>query len=150
MREASRSDQIRGRLSFDLRMQKPPESHADLLGKAMVASLATRGPSGEPHCTPVWFQWDGTRIRVSLTTGRQKYKNIQAYPLVAMSFVDPIDPYRSMEVRGIAGEIVEDVDLCFVNSLAQRYLGIDEYPFDSEGTCRGVVVVEPKHFTIWD
>jgi|TARA_B110000438_G_C15779884_1_gene635817 PPOX class probable F420-dependent enzyme len=116
----------------------------------MVADIATIGPSGEPHCTPVWFDWDGVAIRLSLTTARQKYRNVCANPLVAMSLIDPDNPYRSMEVRSSVVDISDDSGNEFLNTLASRYMGIEEYTFDVPGTERVVVTLEPNHFTVWD
>jgi len=131
-------------------MLNPPDSHADLLGLTMVADIATTGPLGEPHCTPVWFDWDGLLIRLSLTTARQKYRNICASPLVAMSLIDPSNPYRSMEVRSSVVDISDDPENEFLNALALRYLEIDEYTFDAPGTQRVVVTLEPNHFNTWE
>tara|TARA_B100001964_G_scaffold182483_1_gene201920 strand:+ start:1148 stop:1543 length:396 start_codon:yes stop_codon:yes gene_type:complete len=131
-------------------MLNPPDSHVDLLGLTMVADIATIGPSGEPHCTPVWFDWDGLLIRLSLTTARQKYRNICVSPLVAMSFIDPDNPYRSMEVRSSVVDISDDPGNEFLDALALRYLEIDEYTFDTPETRRVVVTLEPNHFTTWD
>ena len=116
----------------------------------MVADIATIGPSGEPYCTPVWFDWDGLLIRLSLTTARQKYRNICASPLVAMSLIDPDNPYRSMEVRNSAVDISCDPDNEFLDALALRYLEINEYTFDTPETRRVVVTLKPSHFTTWD
>ena len=40
-----------------------PQEFADLLHTTALAQVATIGPQGEPHNTPVWFDWDGTYIR---------------------------------------------------------------------------------------
>lgn len=127
-----------------------PASHADLLELAIAPTMATIGPNGEPQCTPVWFTWDGATIRISLTTQRQKYRNLLAAPELALAFVDPDNMYRSMEVRGSATAIEADVDNLLLNTLAHRYMGIDEYTFDSEGTERVVVSITPSHVTIWE
>lgn len=41
-----------------------PDSHVDLLSweSKTVANVATIGPDGEPHNSPVWFEWDGTYL----------------------------------------------------------------------------------------
>ena len=77
-----------------------PASHVDLLTTTALAHIATIGPKGEPQSTPVWFGWDGTHIQFSLTKGRQKYHNLQHEPRIALSLVDPANPYRYLEIRG--------------------------------------------------
>ena len=83
-----------------------PASHADLLETTALAHVATIGPDGLPQNNPVWFGWDGTHVLFSQTTGRQKYRNPQANPAVALSIVDSTNPYRYLEIRGTVVEIV--------------------------------------------
>ena len=122
-----------------------PDSHADILGKPAFASAATIGPNGEPQNNPVWFGWDGSRIRFSQTTTRQKYRNMRADPRVALSILDPDDPYRYLEVRGVVVDVEDDPDLAFINSMAHKYLGLDRYPWHQPGDERVVIVVEATH-----
>ncbi len=124
-----------------------PESHADILDKKAFASVATIGPNGEPQNNPVWFGWDGSHIRFSQTTTRQKYRNTRADRRVALSILDPDDPYRYLEIRGVVADVEDDPDLAFINSMALKYLGLDRYPWHQPGDERIVVVVEPTKTT---
>jgi PPOX class probable F420-dependent enzyme len=87
-------------------------------------------------------------MRFSQTTTRQKYRNLGRDPRVALSIIDPDDPYRYIEVRGVMTEIEEDPDLEFINSMALKYLGLDRYPWHQPGDERVVVVVRPTHTTV--
>jgi len=69
-----------------------PQEYADLLYTATLVHVATIGPQGEPHNTPVWFDWDGTYIRFSQTKTRQKFRNLQRDPRIALCIVDPKNP----------------------------------------------------------
>jgi PPOX class probable F420-dependent enzyme len=124
-----------------------PESHADILDKKAFASVATIGPNGEPQNNPVWFGWDGSHIRFSQTTTRQKYRNTRADRRVALSILDPDDPYRYLEIRGVVADVEDDPDLAFINSMALKYLGLDRYPWHQPGDERIVIVVEPTKTT---
>lgn len=124
-----------------------PASHRDLLDSTALADVATIGPKGEPQVNPVWFGWDGRHISFSQTTNRQKYRNLQREPRVALSVVDPKNPYRYLEVRGRVVRIDPDPNLDFINSMAKKYLGQDKYPWHQPGDERVVVVVEPEHTT---
>ena len=86
-----------------------PASHRDLLGSPIV-TLATAGPDGFPQVTAVWFlvDDDGT-VAVSLNTSRQKAKNLERDPKATLFFVDPANPYRTLEIRALA-EITPDPD----------------------------------------
>lgn len=65
-----------------------PDSHLDLVTGVSFAHVATIGPHGEPQSTPVWIDGDATSVRFSQTTDRQKYRNVQREPRVAMSIID--------------------------------------------------------------
>lgn len=120
-----------------------PESHADLLNSKALAHVATIGPDGTPQNNPVWFDYDGTHLRFSQTTGRQKYRNLKAQPAVALSIVDPANPYRYLEVRGVVAEIVDDEGNAFIDSMAQKYIDQPQYPWHQPGDHRVVVKVSP-------
>jgi PPOX class probable F420-dependent enzyme len=122
-----------------------PEKYTDLLESNALANVATIGPKGEPQNNPVWFGWDGKHILFSQTKGRQKYHNLQREPRVALSIVDPTNPYRYLEIRGKVVRIDEDSDLKFINSMAKKYLNEDVYPWHKPEDERVVVVVQPEH-----
>lgn len=124
-----------------------PETHTDILAKAGLATLATLSAAGEPHCSPVWFEWDGQRLRFSLTEDRQKYRNLAADPRIAVSLVDPDNPIHSMEVRGRV-TFEPDADRSFINSLSNRYMGLPIYPLPDTAP-RVIGTVEIDHVTTW-
>ncbi|MCU0271222.1 MAG: PPOX class F420-dependent oxidoreductase [Acidimicrobiales bacterium] len=121
-----------------------PASHADLLEAVTLAHVATIGPAGEPQVNPVWFEWDGTHLCFSQTTGRQKYRNVGREPRVALSIVDPGNPYRYLEVRGRVVAVDDDPDNAFIDRQAQRYIDQERYPWHQPGDHRVVVRVLPE------
>jgi PPOX class probable F420-dependent enzyme len=124
-----------------------PASHLDLLDSTALAHIATLGTQGEPQSSPVWFGWDGENVRFSLTKGRQKYRNLLRDPRIALSLVDPANPFRYLEIRGTVLRIDEDPDLAFINAMAKKYLGLEKYPNHRPGDVRVVIVVKPEHTT---
>jgi PPOX class probable F420-dependent enzyme len=62
-------------------------------------------------------------VRFAHTTKRQKYRNVQRNPRVAMSSSDPDDPYRYLEVRGDVERIEPDPAVSFFLRLKDRYSG---------------------------
>ena len=124
-----------------------PQEYTDLLRTATVAHVATIGPKGEPHNTPVWFDWDGTYIRFSQTKTRQKFRNLERDPRLALSIVDQSNPYHTIEIRGRVMHIEEDTDMRFLNTLTKRYLNRDTYPWDQPGVKNFILVVEPEYVT---
>src|SRR2546422_5418541 len=77
-----------------------PDSHLDLFRKKAFAHLATLMPGGQPQVTPVWVDYDGRHVVINTAEGRQKDKNLQRDGRVALSIMDPDNPYRYLEVRG--------------------------------------------------
>ncbi len=124
-----------------------PRGYEDLLRSTALAHVATIGPRGEPQNNPVWFDWDGEFVKFSQTKARQKYRNVNRDPRVAFSMVDPENPYRYLEIRGVVERIDEDPDRAFINSMAKKYLGMDEYPYHQPGDERVVILVRPRHTT---
>lgn len=122
-----------------------PDSHADLLSweAKLVANVATVGPEGEPQNNPVWFEWDGTHIRFSLTTGRQKYLNLQRDKRISISVVDTANIYRYIEIRGELDEVEPDPNIDFISRMASKYLGRERYPWHREGDERVIMKIRP-------
>lgn len=124
-----------------------PEKYADLLQSKALADIATIGPDGEPQNNPVWFGEQDGNILFSQTKTRQKYLNLQRDPRIAISIVDPANPYRYLEIRGVVERVDEDPDNAFINSMAKKYIDQDEYPWHQPGDERVVIVVRPVHTT---
>ena len=124
-----------------------PEGYHDLLESTALVHVATVGPKGAPQNNPVWFDWDGEHIKFSQTKTRQKYRNMSREPRVALSIVDPENPYRYLEVRGEVDRVEEDPHNDFINAMAKKYMGVDVYPMHQPGDERVVVYVKPQHTT---
>lgn len=104
-----------------------PESHRHLLTDPVVVTLVTLMPDGSPQATPIWCGYDGTHILVNTAEGRQKDRNMTREPRVAISAIDPQNPYHWLEVRGTVAERTTHGALDNINALAQQYLGRDYY-----------------------
>ncbi len=119
-----------------------PQSHVDLLDRPMFAHLATVRPDGAPQTQVMWFVWDGERIRMTHTKTRQKYRNFQSEPRVALSIAEPDNPYRFLEIRGSVEKIEDDdADASFYQSLQQRYG--QTYPIQ-DAPVRVIVTIRPE------
>src|SRR5262249_21673215 len=124
-----------------------PEKYLDLFEKKAFAHLATLMPDGTPQVTPVWCDYDGTHILVNSAKGRQKDKNLRSNSAVALSLQDPDNPYRYLEVRGHVAEITEEGADQYIDKLAKKYLGIDNYPGRQPGEVRVLYKIKPEHTT---
>ena len=113
-----------------------PDQFKDLLEKKAFAHLGTVMKDGSPQVTPIWFDYDGTHVRINSAKGRWKDKNMRNRPKVALSILDPDNPYRYMQVRGTVTEVTENGADAHIDSLAKKYLGQDKYPFRQPGEVR--------------
>ena len=113
-----------------------PEQYQDLLQKKAFAHLATLVKDGSPQVTPVWFDYDGTHIRINSAKGRSKDKNMRARPRVALCIPDPENPYRYLQVRGQVVDVTESGADAHINALAKKYLGQETYPYRQPGEVR--------------
>ena len=127
-------------------MAAVPDGYADLLERPLYAHLATTRPDGTVQVNPMWFDWDGERLRFTHTTKRQKYRNVTSHRQVALSIADPDNPYRYLEVRGEVDDIEPDPAADFYMHLNNRYGGpFKQAPPDAPD--RVVLVVRPTGFS---
>ena len=122
-----------------------PENFHDLLEqKKAFANLATIMPDGSPKVTPVWFDYTGGMIRVNTAKGRVKARNLREGAAVALSIMDPDNPYRYIQIRGRVKRVVEQGADQHIDSLAKKYLDKDKYPFGQPGEVRLMYEIEPR------
>lgn len=125
-----------------------PTGYDDLLQtKKAFAHFATLMADGTPQVTPVWFDVEGGKVRVNSAKGRVKDRNVRANPAVALSIIDPDNPYRHVVIRGRVARIVEEGADAHIDSLAKKYLGQDTYPFRRPGEVRVIYEIEPVSVT---
>ena len=113
-----------------------PDAYKDILQKKAFANLATVNADGTPQVTPVWVDWDGTYVRFNTARGRVKDRNLRRNPAVALSILDPDNPYRYLQVRGRVADISESGADAHIDALAKKYLGQDRYPYRRPGEVR--------------
>jgi PPOX class probable F420-dependent enzyme len=116
--------------------------HEKLRG-AELWHLATSGPRNRPHVSTVWLDLRDGQVLLNTAIGRVKQRNIEANPLVALSWVDHANPEVSLAVQGrvvnaVDGESAErDCD-----AIAQKYIG-GPYPWRGPGERRISYLIEP-------
>lgn len=125
-----------------------PESHADLLRpeKKAFASLALITSKGEPHVTPMWFDYDGECIIFNTARGRVKDRILHKRPAVALAISDPANPYRYIQIRGTVVDEIEEGGYDQICQLNLKYHGDRNYP-KRPGEVRVTYKVRPEHTT---
>src|SRR5437667_12681855 len=110
-------------------MSTVPSAYKDLLEKKAFASLATVNADGTPQVTPVWFDWDGSHIRVNTAKGRIKDKNMRSRPTVALAIMDPENPYRYLQTKGPVGSVTATGTDAHIDPLANKSLDNAPSPY---------------------
>lgn len=120
-----------------------PDKYLDLLGaKKAFASIATVMKDGSPQVTPVWFDYAAGKIRVNTARGRVKARTMRKGASVALSIMDPDNPYRYLQIRGRVVNVTESGADAHIDALANKYLG-QNYPFRQPGEVRVLYEIEP-------
>lgn len=106
--------------------------------------LTTVFPDGRPQSQVMWVDCDDDHVIVNTETHRAKYKNMQAEPRVTVTIWEKGDPTSYFEVRGrVADTIVGDEAKAHLDTLAQRHMKLDEYPYPIVSQ-RVIVRIEPE------
>ncbi|HEX6312367.1 MAG TPA: pyridoxamine 5'-phosphate oxidase family protein [Acidimicrobiia bacterium] len=116
----------------------------ELLGKKTIAHVAVVDDRGRPHSTPVWVDVVDGRVLVNTAEGRVKDRYLREGAPVAISAVDPDNPYDSVQVRGRVVERRTDGADDDIDALAEKYLDEETYPLRRPGEVRVTVLVEPE------
>ncbi len=117
------------------------EATRTLLDGRNFATVATLNPDGGPQTSVVWILREGDTVVFSSTADRQKARNLVRDPRVSLTVFDTANPYRTVEMRGVA-EVVEDHGLALQREVSHKYLGRDSPP-DPAGVVRVAIRVTP-------
>ncbi len=123
-------------------VQLSPEE-SKLLEGPNYGQLATIMPDGSPQITTVWVGYDGTYVIVNTAEGRQKPRNVNRDPRVALEVTAKDDPYDLLRIRGRVVEVTREGAWEHINKLSHKYRGSD-YP-KREGEQRIIFKIEPQH-----
>jgi PPOX class probable F420-dependent enzyme len=120
-----------------------PESHLDLLTRDVCGVLTTMFPSGQPHSTIVWVDYDGSCALVNTTLERWVGRNLVANPKASLLVVDPANTGRYVQIRGDV-ELVRDGAIEQLDAVTRRYTRHPRfygfvYPAEREATDSRVI-----------
>lgn len=116
-----------------------------LLNEPVYAQIATLMPDGSPQITQVWIGTDGEHVLVNTAEGRQKTRNVRRDPRVAVNVVDPANAWRLAMIRGRVVDVTTDGADDLIDQLANKYLGVDSYPFRNPEETRVTFKIAPEH-----
>jgi PPOX class probable F420-dependent enzyme len=108
----------------------------ELIARPVLASIATLNPDGSPQITPLWVDRDGDDLLFNTAQGRKKARNLERDARVAVSVIDPDDPYNVVAVTGTVVDVTTEGADDHIDALAKKYMGVDSYPMRQEGEIR--------------
>lgn len=128
---------------------KIPDSHLDLIQDDVkaYAVLATIMEDGAPQATPIWFSYDGTYFLINSVAGRVKDRNMRKNPRVALTILDPRNPYRWMQIQGIVIEVTEVGAVEHITQLSEKYRGQAYYKEGQTPEKRVIYQIKPERIS---
>ena len=99
-----------------------------LISRPVLASLATVNPDGSPQATPLWIDLDGDDVLFNTTRHRKKARNLTRDGRVAVTVIDPDDPYDVVAFEGTVVDVTTDGADAHIDALARKYLGVELLP----------------------
>ena len=121
-----------------------PESWKTILKQPVLVHFTTIMADGSPQTSPVWVDIDGDDILINSAVGRVKDKNVRRDPRIALSVVDPDNPYHALMVRGRVIDVTTDGAEAQIDALAKKYIGQDVYPWRKPGEMRVTYRIRPE------
>ena len=117
----------------------------ELLKGKNFCNVATLRNDGSVQVAPVWVDVQDGLAVVNSAEGRAWPRNLERDPRVTLSVQNAENPYEYVEIRGRVAERTHEGADEHINSLAKKYLGVDEYPYRQPGEQRVIIRVEPDH-----
>ncbi len=103
-----------------MRTDLRPEDLDDLLGRPLLAVLATTSSTGDTLLSPLWHEWRDGGFNLFTGTNDVKVRHIARDPRVSIVVCEQEPPYRGIEVRGEARVLPGDAETGL--RIASRFL----------------------------
>jgi PPOX class probable F420-dependent enzyme len=119
----------------------PPDVR-DLLESPNYVHLSTLRRDGSPRNHVVWVGLEGDAVLVCTTDLSWKARDMRRDPRVAMSVIDPANPYRMAALQGRVIEVRPDEECKYMDVISMKYTSA---PFPSRGPHRTCFVIGIEH-----
>lgn len=125
-------------------MAKLTEKQAELFRGRNWGTVTTLRADGSPHATPVWVDTDGENVVFNTVIGRAKERHLRRDPRASVVVLPAADQQSGyVSVTGTA-EITEEGALEHIDKMAQKYVGLEKYPWHQPGDKRVIVKIRPE------
>jgi PPOX class probable F420-dependent enzyme len=101
-----------------------PAERDAFLAKARLGILSTLRDDGSPVAVPVWFEWDGTAVRVFSSATSGKVKRIERDPRASLVAVNDLDEPEAWVAFDGRVSISREGAFDLAQRLAHRYWDI--------------------------
>jgi PPOX class probable F420-dependent enzyme len=115
---------------------------SELLAKPNHAVLSTINKDGSVHSAVVWLNVEDDKVAINGAQGRVWPANIDRDARVNLVVINQENPYEYAEIKGSA--TVADGGDEHIDTLAQKYINQEKYPWRAEGEVRLKFQVSPE------
>ena len=91
------------------------------LREARIATLVTLNEDGSPNALPLWYDWDGERLRMFSMSGTGKLRRLARDPRACVSVADPVGALEAWVTVEGAVEMKQEGGRDLALRLAERY-----------------------------
>jgi PPOX class probable F420-dependent enzyme len=120
----------------------------ELLRGKNFAHVGTLRADGSMQVAPTWVDVQDGRPVLNTAEGRAWPRNLERDPRITLEVQNMENPYEYVEIRGRVAERTHEGADEHIDSLAKKYLGVDEYPMRQPGEQRLIVRVEPEYVKV--
>ena len=123
-----------------------PESLRKVLVDKAYGHVITFNADGSPQVTMVWMDAEGNQPMYNTADGRIKVTNLRKDPRIMVSVQDRNNPQSYALIKGKATITADGAD-AHIDRMAQRFLGMDKYPWRAPGEKRLLVKIDIDKIT---
>ena len=117
------------------------------LKETRIGTLCTLNEDGSPNALPIWYHWDGEKIRMFSSRNTGKVRRLTKDQRACLSVADPVGAKESwVTVEGTV-EVVEDGGKALSLRLAPIYYDPKIFP-DQESAKKNTAYFEQSDHTI--
>jgi PPOX class probable F420-dependent enzyme len=121
----------------------------ELLQAKNFCLVSTIREDGSVHATPVWVDIQDGKPVLNTAEGRAWPRNLERDPRLTLTVQNMENPYEYVSIRGRVAERTHEGADAHIDTLAKKYMGVDEYPQRQPGEQRVIIRVEPEHVYHW-
>jgi PPOX class probable F420-dependent enzyme len=121
----------------------------ELLKGANFCNVSTLRADGGIHAAPVWIDVQNGQPVLNTAEGRAWPRNLERDPTVTLTVQNTENPYEYVSIRGRVAERTHEGADEHIDSLANKYLGQETYPYRQPGEQRLIIRIAPEHVHVW-